>query len=58
MKPGKLDSPELFLKLKVADSVVVKAFLCNERMISDNYPYTDFPLWRRQQPIGIELKCH
>ncbi len=42
------DSPEKLLDLKVADPTELKTFLKNEKVITDNYPYTEFPFWREK----------
>ncbi|MFA6924329.1 MAG: fused MFS/spermidine synthase, partial [Bacteroidales bacterium] len=41
------NSPEEMLNLKVADAYELREFLENEKIITDNYPYTEFPLWRK-----------
>ncbi|MFA5781802.1 MAG: fused MFS/spermidine synthase [Bacteroidales bacterium] len=42
------DSPEKMLDLKIADSMQLNAFLKNGKVITDNCPYTEFPLWRKR----------
>jgi spermidine synthase len=40
------DRPEKFLELHIADGPDLKSFLAETPMITDDHPYTEFPLWR------------
>ena len=41
------NSPEEMLNLKVAEAPKLKDFLKDKKTITNNYPYMEFPLWRK-----------